>query len=179
MEDGEQLSLIAPLPVPPEKKTKRPAAHEPAEVDPIAEVVLDLPLAHLDHTFDYLVPAKFADAAQPGARISARFGPKDVDGFIVARRERSEYQGRLMPLRRVISPEQVLPARILRLARAVADYYGGTLADVLRLALPPRHARVEKETAAQLAAQRASEGGEGRDGATAEPGADALPASDG
>ncbi len=155
-QDGEQLSLIAP-PTVPAQKTKRPAAHEPAEVDPIAEVVLDLPLAHLDHTFDYLVPVKFADAAQPGARISARFGPRDVDGFIVARRERSEYSGRLMPLRRVISPEPVLPARILRLARAVADYYGGTLADVLRLAIPPRHARVEKETAAQLAAQHAGE----------------------
>src|SRR5690625_337173 len=98
MEDGEQLSLIAPLPVPPEKKTKRPAAHEPAELDPIAEVVLDLPLAHLDHSFDYLVPAKFSDEAQPGVRISARFGPKDVDGFIVARGERSQYQGELVSL---------------------------------------------------------------------------------
>lgn len=156
MEDGEQLSLIAPLPVPPEKKTKRPAAHEPAEVDPIAEVVLDLPLAHLDHSFDYLVPAKFSDDAQPGVRISARFGPKDVDGFIVARRERSQYQGELVSLRRVISPEPVLPAHILKLARSVADYYGGTLADVLRLAVPPRHARVEKETAAALAAQVAT-----------------------
>src|SRR5690625_5583733 len=125
MEDGEQLSLIAP-PTVPAKKPKRPAAHEPAEVDPMAEVVFDLALAHLDHTFDYLVPAKFADAAQPGARISARFGPKDVDGFIVARRERSEYQGRLMPLRRVISPEPVLPARILRqIGRASCREGGG------------------------------------------------------
>src|SRR5690625_3973667 len=98
-------------------------------------------------------PAKFSDEAQPGVRISARFGPKDVDGFIVARGERSQYQGELVSLRRVISPEPVLPAHILKLARAVADYYGGTLADVLRLAVPPRHARVEKETAAALAAK--------------------------
>src|SRR5690625_4464592 len=93
MEDGEQLSLMAPLPVPPQEKTKRPAAHEPAEVDPIAEFVLDLPLAHLDPSFDYLVPAKFCDEAQPGVRISARLGPIDVDGFIVARGQRSQYQG--------------------------------------------------------------------------------------
>ena len=34
---------------------------------------------------------------------------------------------------------------VLRLARAVADRYAGTLADVLRLAVPARHASVEKE----------------------------------
>ncbi|MFE9657060.1 primosome assembly protein PriA [Micromonospora sp. NPDC006431] len=41
---------------------------------------------------------------------------------------------------------------VARLARAVADRYAGSLADVLRLAVPPRHARVEKDVtaAAQL-----------------------------
>src|SRR5690625_1485292 len=126
MEDGEQLSLIAPPAAPPEpanKTKKKRVGHEPAEVNPVAEVVLDLPLAHLDHRFDYFVPQRFDADAQPGARISVRFGPRDVDGFIVARREKSTYQGELSPLRREISPEQVLPDRILRLARSVADYY--------------------------------------------------------
>ena len=44
---------------------------------------------------------------------------------------------------RVVSPEPVLTPAISGLARAVADRYAGTLADVLRLAVPPRHARVE------------------------------------
>ena len=38
-----------------------------------------------------------------------------------------------------------MPPEIAALCRAVADRYGGVLADVLRLALPPRHARVEAE----------------------------------
>ena len=42
-----------------------------------------------------------------------------------------------------MSPEPVLTAEIAGLARAVADRYGGTLADVLRLAIPPRHAAAE------------------------------------
>ncbi len=42
-----------------------------------------------------------------------------------------------------MSPEPVLTPEIAGLARAVADRYGGTLADVLRLAIPPRHARAE------------------------------------
>ena len=41
-------------------------AVEPAAVDPVARVLVDLPLAHLDRTFDYLVPAAMADDAVPG-----------------------------------------------------------------------------------------------------------------
>ena len=48
-----------------------------------------------------------------------------------------------------MSPEPVLTDEIADLARAVADRYGGTLADVLRLAIPPRHARTEAAGRAQ------------------------------
>jgi primosomal protein N' (replication factor Y) len=48
-------------------------------------------------------------------------------------------------LHRVVSAEPVLTPEIAALCRAVADRYAGTLADVLRLAVPPRHARVEHE----------------------------------
>ncbi|PUB26098.1 replication restart DNA helicase PriA [Promicromonospora sp. AC04] len=115
------------------------------ETLPVARVALDLQPAHLDQPYDYLVPATMADDAQPGVRIKARFGRQDVAGYVVARQETSDHDGRLVPLRRVVSDEQVLTPQVLELCRAVADRYAGTLADVLRLALPPRHARVEKE----------------------------------
>ena len=44
-------------------------------------------------------------------------------------------------LDRVISPEPVLTAEVRRLVDAVAARYAGTRPDVLRLAIPPRHAR--------------------------------------
>lgn len=112
---------------------------------PVARVVLDLQPAHLDQPYDYLVPVTMADEAQPGVRIKARFGRQDVGGYVVARQETSDHDGRLVPLRKVVSGEQVLTPQVLGLCRAVADRYAGTLADVLRLALPPRHARVERE----------------------------------
>ncbi|MGW2091132.1 primosomal protein N' [Promicromonospora sukumoe] len=118
-----------------------------AEHLPVARVVLDLQPAHLDQPYDYLVPVSMAEEAQPGVRIKARFGRQDVGGYVVARQETSDHDGRLVPLRRVVSGEQVLTPEVLALCRAVADRYAGTLADVLRLALPPRHARVEKEPA--------------------------------
>lgn len=112
---------------------------------PVAHVVLDLQPAHLDQAYDYLVPVTMADEAQPGVRVKARFGRQDVAGYVVARQETSDHDGRLVPLRKVVSGEQVLTPQVLDLCRAVANRYAGTLADVLRLALPPRHARVEKE----------------------------------
>ena len=118
-----------------------------SETLPVARVVLDLQPAHLDQPYDYLVPAAMAPEALPGVRIKARFGRQDVAGYVVARQETSDHDGRLVPLRKVVSGEQVLTPQVLELCRAVADRYSGTLADVLRLALPPRHARVEKEPA--------------------------------
>ncbi len=141
---GEQLSLVrararkAAGPKPPP---------EPAAVDPVAQVALDVPLAHLDRPFDYLVPAPMAADAVPGARVSARFAGKLVTGFVLRRAASSEHSGRLLPLAKVISPEPVLAPEIAALARVVADRYAGVLADVLRLAVPPRHARVEAEPA--------------------------------
>lgn len=114
-----------------------------AEALPVARVQLDVPLAHLDREFDYLVPAGMSDDAVPGARVSVRLAGAVHDGFIIERRSASDHAGQLSRLRRVVSPEPVLAPEIAGLARAVADRYAGTVADVLRLAIPPRHARTE------------------------------------
>ncbi|WP_185048532.1 primosomal protein N' [Thermocatellispora tengchongensis] len=110
---------------------------------PVARVVVDNPLPHLDRPFDYLVPAVMDERAVPGCRVRVRFAGKLVDGYLLDRVEESGHAGALAPLERVVSPEPVLTAEIAGLARAVADHYAGTLADVLRLAVPPRHARAE------------------------------------
>lgn len=112
---------------------------------PIARVCVDVPLPHLDRPFDYLVPTRFDAEAVPGARVRVRFAGQLVDGYLLSRAEGSEHTGRLSWLDKVVSPEPVLSPEIAKLCRAVADRYAGTLIDVLRLAVPPRHARVEKE----------------------------------
>jgi primosomal protein N' (replication factor Y) len=106
-------------------------------------VAVDVPLPHLDRMFDYLVPESMADSAVPGCRVRVRFSGQLVGGYLIGRAETTEHPGRLAFLHRVVSPEPVLTADIAGLARAVADRYGGTLADVLRLAIPPRHAAAE------------------------------------
>lgn len=112
---------------------------------PVARVLVDVPLPHLDRPFDYHVPESMADDAVPGARVSVRFAGALHDGFVVERDDSSDHSGRLTRLRRVISPEPVLAPEIAGLARALADRFAGTVADVLRLAVPPRHAKTEAE----------------------------------
>ena len=93
----------------------------------------------------------------PGCRVRVRFAGQLVDGYLLERTQTSEHQGRLARLERVISPEPVLTPEIFDLARAVADRYAGTLADVLRLAIPPRHATAERETPAAAPATQATQ----------------------
>lgn len=148
MTDGEQTLDLPGLARAEAKRAKPPAPKKPvtpAEVDPIARVLVDLPLAHLDRPFDYLVPDKHAATAVPGARVKVRFAGQDVDGFVLARAAETDHTGRLQPLRRVVSSEPVLTPDVARLLGLVARRYAGTRSDVLRLAVPPRHAAVEKE----------------------------------
>jgi primosomal protein N' (replication factor Y) (superfamily II helicase) len=125
------------------RKAKPPKRLTPAAGNPVARIAVDIPLAHLDRPFDYLVPERLAAQACPGVRVRVRFAGQLTDGFILERTDASEHQGRLAYLERVVSPEPVLTAEIAGLARAVADRYAGTLADVLRLAVPHRHAATE------------------------------------
>jgi primosomal protein N' (replication factor Y) len=124
------------------------SSRTPVEVEPIARVLPMLSVPHLDREFDYLVSAEQSDDAQPGVRVRVRFHGRLVDGFVLERRNDTDHAGKLGWLDRVVSPEPVLTAETRRLVDAVAARYAGTRPDVLRLAVPARHARVERETAA-------------------------------
>ncbi|MEU4481323.1 primosomal protein N' [Micromonospora sp. NPDC023966] len=108
---------------------------------------MDVPLPHLDRPFDYLVPDTLDADARPGVRVKVRFAGQLVDGWLLERVAESAHP-RLAYLEKVVSPVPVLAPEVAELARAVADRYAGSLADVLRLAVPPRHARVEKDVTA-------------------------------
>lgn len=156
-------------------RTKAAKDREPATTLPVARVSVDVPLPHLDRPFDYLVPAASDTAAQPGVRVKVRFAGQLVNGYLLERVETSAHATKLAYLEKVVSPEPILTPEIARLARAVADRYAGNLSDVLRLAIPPRHARAESRPtpAAALAPAPAIDDGAVRlvphDAAEAEP----------
>lgn len=139
--EGEQPALFAGVPA---ARPRGPGADPVSEDRPVALVHVDTGLAHLDRPFEYAVPTSMSEGARPGTRVKVRFAGQDLDGWVLERRDAAEHTGRLTPLRRLVSPEPVLTPAVLDAARAVADRYAGTLGDVVRLAVPPRHARAEQ-----------------------------------
>ena len=140
-----QIPLLPDEPTPTGRAPRARVRHPAAELLPVARVALLTPVPHLDRVFDYEVPEKLAAAAVPGVRVRVRLAGRLVDGFVLERVETSDRE--LQPLSSVHGPA-VLTPEIADLCRAVADRYAGTLADVLRFAIPPRHARVESRASA-------------------------------
>jgi primosomal protein N' (replication factor Y) len=127
------------------RNAPRRGERRPAATLSVARVCVDVPLAHLDRPFDYRVSDELDAKAVPGCRVRVRFAGQLVDGFILERVDESEHEGKLAYLERVVSAEPVLSPQLAELARVVADRYAGMLIDVLRLAIPPRHAKTEAE----------------------------------
>lgn len=127
------------------ERTRKPkGSREPAGVRPVARLCVDVPLAHLDRPFDYLVSSELDEQLQVGCRVRVRFAGRLVTGFVLDRVEQSDVpQHKLAYVERVVSPDPVLSPVMARTARMIADRYGGNMIDVLRLAIPPRHARAE------------------------------------
>jgi primosomal protein N' (replication factor Y) (superfamily II helicase) len=123
---------------------KQQAGPQFADHLPVARVLVESSLPHLDRPFDYGVPASLAGEAQPGVRVKVKFNGQDLSGFIMERVAESDAGHTLLPLAKVVSPVPVLTPDIRDLATAVAARYAGTVSDVLRVAVPPRVARLEK-----------------------------------
>ena len=138
------------VPVPSERSSPRA----------VARVLVESSLPQLDRLFDYAVPTHLRDDVVPGIRVKVplRSAGRIADGFVVEVVESSTHGGELSEVEAIVSTASVLAPEVHALARAVADRAGGSASDVLRLAVPPRQARVEKQVlAAETAAAESGE----------------------
>ncbi|WP_260849368.1 primosomal protein N' family DNA-binding protein [Kocuria marina] len=183
---GEQLALAGlPEAAPPDQPCTLPrkalGSEGRAARDPVAKVLLEAYVPHLDRVFDYRVTAALDDQAVVGSKVSVVFAGRKMSGWVVDRVAHTDVpEDRLLPIRRVLTPLPVARPEIVELAQAVAERCAGTVADVLRVAIAPRVARVDKEFAAPEAAETSETGVVNADDDAAVP-ADlsAGPASDG
>lgn len=120
---------------------------ESAQGRPVAQVLLDSALPQLDHLFDYAVPAELADDLRVGQRVRVPFRSQNrrSHGYVVGFADRSDFGGELQPIADIVGPVPALTPQLWRVARAVADRAGGSASDILRLALPQRMVRAEKQ----------------------------------
>ncbi|MCK7660419.1 primosomal protein N' [Corynebacterium antarcticum] len=115
----------------------------PAPSAPVARVLPLLGLAHLDRPFDYLVNEKQHADCRPGVKVRIRFSGRLVDAVVLSRTSVSDHAGNLAWLDRVISPEIVYPEETRALVESLCDRYGGVRSDLIRSAVPARHATAE------------------------------------
>jgi primosomal protein N' (replication factor Y) len=101
----------------------------------VARVIVDIPARELSEPFDYLVPEALDAEASVGVPVLVPFGPQRVVGYIV---ERVSSSG-LTALREIegVLGEPLFMPWAFSLAQGIAHEYVATLADSMRLFLPP------------------------------------------
>ena len=158
-ESLQQLDLLQGFPA--LRDALIPAAPEPVNVaaeleasgvpNPVARVRVDSTLPQVDRTFDYRVPAELSEDAVPGARVRVLFNGHELTGYIEERAATTDWtRTSLLPLKSVLSRVPSVAPEIFALAEALADRYASTVANVLRLAVPPRIAALDKKYALLL-----------------------------
>ena len=118
----------------------------------IARVLLDSPLPQLDRLFDYVLLDELGEVPL-GARVRVplRTAGRMVDAYVVEIADETDAERALSTVDSVVSAVAVLPDRLYRLARRVADRAAGSASDILRLVIPKRQVRVEKAWRADAA----------------------------
>src|SRR6478735_12474518 len=112
-----QLSLLQGFPA-----TARPSGGPALAAElPVARVLLESPLPHLDRPFDYSVPAELDAAARPGVRVKVKFSGQELGGYLLERVAASDAGHTLVPLHKVVSPVPVLIPAVAELAGRVAE----------------------------------------------------------
>lgn len=109
----------------------------------VAHVCVSSGLAHLDRPFDYLLAPDEVDRIRPGVRVRVRLAGRLCDGVVLAVDHDHEPGVKLARIERVVSTQPVATSAQIALARRVADHWAGTLEEVLRWAIPTRHAATE------------------------------------
>ena len=109
---------------------------------PVAAVLVDTPVSHLEGIYDYLVPAEFDEIAIAGTKVVVPFGNSKSEGLVVARKNQSAEAKNLKAIAEVTSPKAMVTADVMNLVESVRNRFGGSYWAVMKSAI---HARIVKE----------------------------------
>ena len=122
-----------------------PASSGPrASVLPYARVRVDTGVFHLDQLYGYQVPEKLTGLVQVGVRVQVPFGNRETEGIVVDRVAAPERAGDLKSITKVLSVIPIATTQSLQFIDLVAQHYACNPWDLIRSAMPPRVASVDK-----------------------------------
>ena len=116
-----------------------------AERLPVAHVRVDTGVFHLDQLYDYSVPEKLSELIVPGVRVQLPFGNRETEGIVIDRVANPQKAGTLKAITKVLSPHPVATSATFELIDRASAFYSCNPWDLLRSAIPPRVACVDKE----------------------------------
>ena len=110
----------------------------------VASIQVDTGVYHLDQPYDYSIPEEILDQVATGIRVQVPFGAREVEGLVLAVSKVSEMGG-LKAISKVLSPISIASGNSLTLISEVAMAWAANPYDLIRSAIPPRVASVDKE----------------------------------
>ena len=111
---------------------------------PVAKVRVDTGVFHLDQLYDYLIPEKLSDSAVVGVRVQLPFGGRETEGIIASRVPHPDRAGELKVISKILSPHAVATEATLNLFEKASQEYCCNPWDLIRSAIPPRVASVDR-----------------------------------
>jgi primosomal protein N' (replication factor Y) len=114
----------------------------------IADVWVDSGVYHLDNTFQYLIPEELNDVVDVGVRVVVPFASRECEAIVIYKRP-IDNQGGMKRISKVITPFPVATRESLDLIAEVSRRWASHPYDVVRSAIPPRVASVDKAGFAQ------------------------------
>jgi len=135
------VSTARPLRLKTEEVTRRDSSI--ADTLPVARVWVDNSLSHLDGAYEYLVPQRLDAQIQAGVRVGVDFAGREVEALVLERHDDSSHAG-LKPISSVLSPFVVAPPQLISLIAEASKRWLAHPYDLIRSAIPPRVASVDK-----------------------------------
>lgn len=136
------MALIRPLRLKREVVPQTPGVS--SSENPVARLWVDNGVFHLDHSYDYLVPDSLDKFVQVGVRVQVPFNGRECEALVLERTQTTSGM-KLKSLTKVISPVSVASSHSLALIELTSKRWGCHPFDIIRSAIPPRVASVEKK----------------------------------
>ena len=105
---------------------------------PVASVLVETPVSHLEGIYDYLIPQHLSDVATVGSKVLVEFGRGNAEGLLVGRKAKSEQAIRLKPILDLTSPSGLVNPNLIKHIELTRNRFGGSFWSILKSAIPSR-----------------------------------------
>lgn len=109
-----------------------------------ARVVFESPLPALNREFEYRIPDHLKDQLALGILVEVPFAHQSKQGYVVGLSDQQEWPGELATLSKICSAIPILQNHVYKLLVEISQRQCCALGEVLKVALPKRIARAEK-----------------------------------